>query len=50
MMRAPSGTAFGTTARTARATESGKRMRFSKLPPYWSVRLLENGEMKLCIR
>ena len=34
VMRAPSGTLFGTTARTARAIESGKRMRFSNEPPY----------------
>ena len=49
-MRAPSGTLFGTTARTARAIDSGKRMRFSNVPPYWSVRLLETGDMKLCAR
>ena len=50
VMRAPSGTLFGTTARTARAIESGKRMRFSSEPPYWSVRLLEIGDMKPCAR
>ena len=50
VMRAPSGTPFGTTARTARAIDSGKRRRFSNEPPYWSVRLLEIGDMKPCAR
>src|SRR4029450_4776730 len=46
VVRAPSGIVLGTTARTARAIDNGKRMRFSNEPPYWSVRLLEIGDMK----
>jgi hypothetical protein len=50
VMRAPSATCLGTTARTARATDSGNFMRFSNEPPYWSVRLLDSDDMKPCIR
>ena len=35
---------LGPAARTARTTSRGKRTRFSKLPPYSSVRWLESGE------
>ena len=41
---------FDHTLRTARSTSSGKRMRFSRLPPYSSVRLLLSGVMKDDIR
>jgi hypothetical protein len=34
VMRAPSTIDFGTTARTARAIDSGNRKRFSSEPPY----------------
>ena len=37
----------GQAARMARKTSSGKRVRFSKEPPYWSVRTLVKGEIKL---
>ena len=40
----------GHALRTARTTSSGKRMRFSTAPPYWSVRRLESGERKVCSR
>ena len=50
VMRAPNGTPFGTMARTALATDNGKRSRFSNEPPYWSVRLFEIGDMKPCSR
>ena len=46
--RAPSGVPRGTTARTARATSSGKRMRPSSEPPQASLRVLEIGEKKPC--
>jgi hypothetical protein len=39
--------AIGGTARTAISVSSKKRARFSKLPPYSSVRLLAMGEKKL---
>ncbi|MNC48504.1 hypothetical protein D3C75_976200 [compost metagenome] len=34
-----------TASSTARNTRRGKRRRFSRLPPYWSRRLLYIGEM-----
>ncbi|MNL59140.1 hypothetical protein D3C87_1828390 [compost metagenome] len=34
-----------TASSTARSTRRGKRRRFSRLPPYWSRRLLYIGEM-----
>ena len=40
----------GIAALTASTTSKVNRMRFSKLPPYWSVRLLLTGLMKLCKR
>ena len=50
VMRAPSGTPRGTTARTARTTSSGKRMRLASDPPHSSLRLLASGESQLCRR
>ncbi len=48
---APSALPFGPGWHTPAAmTSSGQRMRFSNVPPYWSVRLLEIGDMKLCAR
>ena len=49
-MRTEIGLSSGQTARTAWNTSSGKRMRFSRLPPYSSVRLLVSGVMKDDIR
>jgi hypothetical protein len=49
-MRTDIGFAWGHTARQARNTSSGKRMRLPMLPPYASVRLLVSGEMKLARR
>ncbi|MNL53681.1 hypothetical protein D3C87_1769450 [compost metagenome] len=34
-----------TASSTLRSTRLGKRRRLSRLPPYWSRRLLYNGEM-----
>ena len=49
-MRTEIGLSSGHTARTARNTSSGKRNRFSRLPPYSSVRLLVSGVMNADIR
>src|ERR1700704_3975631 len=46
-MRADIGFRAGQISRQARHTSSGKRMRFSIEPPYASVLLFVNGEMKL---
>ena len=40
----------GNAARTASNTSSGKRMRFSSEPPYWSVRWLAIGDRNWCSR
>src|SRR5215467_9156816 len=45
-MRTDIGLWSGQTARTARNTSSGNRMRFSRLPPYSSVRLLQLEPVK----
>ncbi|MDI2022949.1 hypothetical protein PJL18_03494 [Paenarthrobacter nicotinovorans] len=45
-MRTVKGLPAGQAARTASNTSNGNRSRFSKLPPYSSVRLLETGERK----
>ena len=44
-MRTEIGFSSGQAARTARNTSSGQRMRFSRLPPYSSVRVLVSGVM-----
>ena len=44
------GISSGIAALTASTTSKVNRIRFSKLPPYWSVRLLLTGLMKLCKR
>ena len=44
-MRTEIGLPSGHTARIARSTSSGKRIRFSRLPPYSSVRRLVSGVM-----
>ena len=44
LQRTPSGRCAGHAARTAANTSSGKRMRFSRLPPYASVRWLAMGD------
>jgi hypothetical protein len=49
-MRTDMGFSSGQTARMARNTSSGKRRRFSSVPPYASVRRLVSGEMKLARR
>ena len=46
-MRTDIGFASGHAARTASNTASGNRMRFSRLPPWSSVRRLLTGVMKL---
>ncbi|MOA65343.1 hypothetical protein D3C78_1916950 [compost metagenome] len=46
-IRTDMGLSSGQTARTALNTSSGKRRRFSRLPPYSSSRWLVRGEMKL---
>ncbi len=45
--RTSSGSSSGQTVRTASTTSSTSRMRFSKLPPYWSVRSLLDRRQKL---
>ena len=49
-MRTEIGFAAGHTARTARYTSSGKRMRFSSEPPYSSLRRLVSGVMNADMR
>ena len=49
-MRTDIGFCSGHAARQAVKTSSGKRMRFSMLPPYASVRWFVSGEMKLASR
>ncbi len=49
-MRAHTGLPAGKAARTASNTSSGKRILFSRLPPYWSVRLLAIGDRNWCSR
>jgi hypothetical protein len=39
-----------TAERTARRISTRKRQRFSRLPPYWSVRRLKYGVRKALIR
>ena len=48
--RIVTGRSAGNAARTASNTSSGKRMRFSRLPPYSSVRRFESGERNWCSR
>ena len=43
-MRAHTGLSAGNAARTTSKISSGKRIRFSRLPPYASLRLLAIGE------
>ncbi len=45
-MRTVTGIRSGTARRTASNTSSGKRSRFSRLPPYASVRRLATGDRK----
>ena len=49
-IRAQTGFAAGKVARTMSKISSGKRIRFSRLPPYWSPRLLAIGERNWCRR
>jgi len=49
-MRTDIGFSSGQAARMARKTSSGKRKRFSSVPPYSSRRVLVSGEMKLASR
>ena len=49
-MRTDIGFLSGHAFRHALKTSSGKRMRFSMLPPYSSLRRLVSGEMKLASR
>src|ERR1700724_1699074 len=49
-MRTLIGKLSGHTARMAEKTSTGYRQRFSRQPPYSSVRLLVRGETKLDIR
>ena len=48
--RTHTGRSAGNAARTASNTSSGKRMRFSRLPPYSSVRWLASGDRNSCSR
>ena len=48
--RIQTGLPAGTTSRTASKHSSGNRIRFSRLPPYWSSRRLESGERNWCSR
>ena len=48
--RTNSGLRAGQWARTLSTTSMEKRMRFSSLPPYSSLRTLENGERNWWIR
>ncbi len=48
--RMVSGSRSGQTARTASSASRWKRRRFSRLPPYWSVRWFAKGEKKLAPR
>ena len=48
--RKNSGLSCGHAARTVSATSSAKRMRFSRDPPYSSVRWLDTGERNWWIR
>lgn len=43
-MRTPTGLSAGKACRTASKTSRGKAMRFSRLPPYLSARLLLMGD------
>src|SRR3954462_7026230 len=49
-MRIQTGFSAGKIARTATKTSRGKRMRFSRLPPYSSSRLLARGDKTWCSR
>ena len=48
--RVHTGLSAGKAARTASNTSSGKRMRFSRLPPYSSSRRLVSGDRNSCSR
>ena len=47
---AMTGSAAGNAARTAAATSSGNRARFSSVPPNSSLRRLDSGERNSCSR
>ena len=48
--RIQTGLLAGNAARTASNTSRGKRIRFSRLPPYLSSRLFESGDRNSCSR